>query len=341
MHEFIGLESLFVFLVLSLYMFSSAYLPLVKVKIIHQTGIAVLLGLLSGLIVKLSTNQAVQFDEGPFFYFILPPIVFSAGYNMKRKRFFKNIGYITSFGLIGTVLSFVVNTYMAYAFSEAAQLGLPDREIMVLGAALSATDTVAGLTIVSDKEAPRLHSILFGEGVVNDAVAIILFKSIMESKAVSLFDESALTFTWEVLSNCVLSCLLGLGFGVCSALMFKVCDALANNSIHEISLLFFLANIAYITAEFLGLSGVITLLICAIVMAHYTWYNLSSKAKTGSAQSFQLVGEISESIVFVYLGLCTFGFLPDHWSLGLVFFMVFAVLLSRSVGVLLLSGLLK
>ena len=30
MHEFIGLESLFVFLVLSLYMFSATYLPQVK-----------------------------------------------------------------------------------------------------------------------------------------------------------------------------------------------------------------------------------------------------------------------------------------------------------------------
>jgi len=341
MHEFIGLESLFVFLVLSLYMFSAAYLPQVKVKVIHQTGIAVLLGLLAGLVVKVATNQAVQFDEGPFFYFILPPIVFSAGYNMKRKRFFKNIGYIASFGLIGTVLAFVVNTYMAYAYNEASGLGLSDREVLVLGAALSATDTVAGLTIVSEKEAPKLHSVLFGEGVVNDAVAIILFKSIMESKTVSLFDASALSFTVEVLENCVLSCALGLAFGVGSALIFKVCEALSSNSIHEISLLFFMANIAYITAEFLGLSGVIALLICAIVMAHYTWYNLSSKAKSGSAQSFQLVGEICESVVFVYLGLCTFGFLPNHWSLGLVFYMVFAVLLSRAVGILLLSGLLK
>ena len=131
---------------------------------IHQTEIAVLLGLLAGLVVKVATNQAVQFDEGPFFYFILPPIVFSAGYNMKRKRFFKNIGYIASFGLIGTVLAFVVNTYMAYAYNEASGLGLSDREVLVLGAALSATDTVAGLTIVSEKEAPKLHSVLFGAG---------------------------------------------------------------------------------------------------------------------------------------------------------------------------------
>ena len=310
-------------------------------KVIHQTGIAVLLGLLGGLIVKLATTQAVQFDEGPFFYFIRPPIVFAAGYNMKRKRFFKNIGYIALFGILGTVLSFTLNTYLAYAFNESATLGLSDREVLILGAALSATDTVAGLTIISEKEAPKLNSVLFGEGVVNDAVAIILFKSIMQADEVSLFDSSAIGFTINVMENCALSCLLGLGFGVLSAFLFKWCEALANNSIHEISLLFFLANIAYITAEFLALSGVISLLICAIVMAHYTWYNLSSKAKSGSSQSFQLVGEISESFVFVYLGLSTFSFLPSHWSLGFIFYMVFAVLISRSVGILALSGVCK
>jgi len=42
----------------------------------------------------------------------------------------------------------------------------------------SATDTVAALTIVKEKVFPTLNSILFGEGVVNDAISILLFRAV-------------------------------------------------------------------------------------------------------------------------------------------------------------------
>jgi NhaP-type Na+/H+ or K+/H+ antiporter len=45
----------------------------------------------------------------------------------------------------------------------------------LLASVLCATDTVAALTIVKEKRFPTLNSILFGEGVVNDAVAFLLF----------------------------------------------------------------------------------------------------------------------------------------------------------------------
>ena len=48
-------------------------------------------------------------------------------------------------------------------------------EILLFSAVISATDTVAALTFVSETEETKLYSILFGEGVVNDAVCIVLY----------------------------------------------------------------------------------------------------------------------------------------------------------------------
>ena len=52
------------------------------------------------------------------------------------------------------------------------QLGL----LVKYSATISATDSVAALTLINPGVYPKLFSIIFGEGMVNDAVAIILFK---------------------------------------------------------------------------------------------------------------------------------------------------------------------
>ena len=43
---------------------------------------------------------------------------------------------------------------------------------------LCSTDVIAAISMVKYEEQPTLFSLLFGEGIVNDAVAIILFNTV-------------------------------------------------------------------------------------------------------------------------------------------------------------------
>jgi hypothetical protein len=101
----------YAFLVLAvlllIYVYSSAYIHAWKINFIHQTGIALLLGVFAGWIFWLN-GVTVHFDDKIFFYGILPPIIFAAGYNMKRRRFFRNLGYIGLYGIVGTIISFLI-----------------------------------------------------------------------------------------------------------------------------------------------------------------------------------------------------------------------------------------
>jgi len=41
---------------------------------------------------------------------------------------------------------------------------------------MSGNDTVAGVNLIKEEYYPKLNSIIFGEGIVNDAIIIVLFR---------------------------------------------------------------------------------------------------------------------------------------------------------------------
>ena len=75
----------------------------------HETGVVILISLTVGYILHLcGDNIATQFSPVVLFDFGLPFILYSAGYNMRRRRFFDDINNITMFGILSTVVCFIV-----------------------------------------------------------------------------------------------------------------------------------------------------------------------------------------------------------------------------------------
>ena len=52
--------------------------------------------------------QVARFDEQFFFFVLLPPIIFEAGYNMRRRKFFQNIGAICLLAFAPTLSAVVI-----------------------------------------------------------------------------------------------------------------------------------------------------------------------------------------------------------------------------------------
>lgn len=354
-----ALESIFGMLLMILYFFASVYIPLLNVpltqlKLVHQTGIAVILGFLSGLILnKVTSTQTtgnyVSFDESLFFYYLLPPIIFAEGFNMKRQRFFQNAGYVSLFGILGTIICFLVNAICAFYLSSwgvikdidhnSVQFTLKD--VVLFGSVLSASDTVAAISVISEEEAPVLRGILLGEGVVNDAVAIILFQSAMRLD-MATFDVSMLgLYVLDIAYICLTSVLIGLLFGLLSAAMTRKFREFNKHPPYEVALLFFLAYVGYMVSVILDISGVISILTTAIMMGHYTWYNLSHEAREVSRTVFHIVGHVIEAFIFVYMGLTSYEYYT-HFA-GYLFMLEYSlvVMFARFAGIVIFPGLLK
>jgi NhaP-type Na+/H+ or K+/H+ antiporter len=79
---------------------------------------------------------------------------------------------------------------------------------------------------------------------------------------------------------------IGIILAMLSSLTFKAFRFLTVNPVIECNLVFCFGYLSYGAAEFLNCSGIISLLTCGILMAHYTWYNLSTQSKSVTSVAF-------------------------------------------------------
>jgi NhaP-type Na+/H+ or K+/H+ antiporter len=106
----------FFFILLILYVVLGGLMEHKHVRFGHETGVALLAGLIISFFLHFfaGTNADVEFDNTVFFYVCLPPIIFASGFNMRRRRFFANIGYILFFGVLGTIFTFLIFALCTY-----------------------------------------------------------------------------------------------------------------------------------------------------------------------------------------------------------------------------------
>jgi NhaP-type Na+/H+ and K+/H+ antiporters len=266
-----------------------------------------------------SHNYKFEFDYEIFFTAILPPIIFAAGYTLKKREFFDNFRYIVVFGVLGTLLAFSVISSSAYLLSrfdslldESEKLSVSD--CMLLACILSSTDTVAALTLVKADQFPKLNSILFGEGIVNDAVSILLFRTIKtfflkgdaeEGHAAGFSFGMVLSMSWDFIVLSFFSLLIGISLGLLLSLVFKNIQAFSEKPKLETCMVLLTGYMSYLIAEYFHFSGIISMFSCGLVMSHYTMQNLSEESQKGTVLIFDAFGYLAETFVFIYLGTIT------------------------------------
>ncbi|KAK2160311.1 hypothetical protein LSH36_136g04037 [Paralvinella palmiformis] len=273
-------------------------------------------------------EEKATFDPEVFFNVLLPPIIFNAGYSMKRKHFFKNFGAIITYAFLGTTISCAAVgaiTYGVMLLKPSMEMGATD--CLLFGALISATDPVTILAIFSDLNADvDLYALVFGESVLNDAVAIVLSESIEHYQSSKEgFDGFAVlkavgNFAKVFFGAFALGSAMGCGTAIVS-LMFStsdvqywllICDltkftAIREHPLLETSLFFLMSYGTFLAAEAADLTGkyflhlvftsvhrswlgIVAVLFCGICQAHYTYNNLSEESKARTKELGIIIG---------------------------------------------------
>jgi monovalent cation:H+ antiporter, CPA1 family len=249
---------------------------------------------LAGLIIANFLPKSVGLDSALIFNLFLPILLFEAAINTDISRLRSTIRPIALLAGPGVAIAAGVTAVIL-------KLGLSLDWIpaLVLGTILAITDTVSVIAVFKEVAVPsRLITIVEGESLFNDGVALVLFNLI-------LLSATRGDVTWsEGLQNLVTviagGSLLGLGLGYLGAELF----ARTEDNLSSILLTVALALGTFQMGHWLGLSGVVAVVIAGLMVGNVGLSRRVSASNRVTLYSFwEYAGFGVNTFIFLLIGV--------------------------------------
>jgi monovalent cation/hydrogen antiporter len=223
---------------------------------------------------------------------VLPPLIYSASVAMSWREFKYNLRPIMLLAV-----GCVIFTAAAVAAAVHYLIGLPWQIGFLLGAIVAPTDAVAPLAVARKLNIPRrILVVLEGEGLANDATALILYRFAVIAITSGGFSLSKATGEFGAIVAGEIIFGVAVGWLTLRARRFA-CDPQI-----EITLSLLTPYIAYWIPEHFGGSGVIATVTCGL----YTSWNgpllISSATRLQGIFFWDLVIYLIEGLLFLLTG---------------------------------------
>ena len=224
----------------------------------------------------------------------LPPLLYTAGVNMSWRGFNMNLRAI-----LLLAVGLVIFTTVAVAGVAHYLLGLPLAVGFVLGAIVSPPDAVAPMAIARRFALPRrVLTILEGEGLVNDATALILFsfaiEAVMQGRAFS---------AWTAAGEFLLIAAGEIAWGLFMGWGALTLRRWAAEPRVEMVFALLTPFAAFWVPESLGGSGVLATVVCGLFVSWNGPRFISPATRLQGFFVWDLVIYLVEGVVFLLTGL--------------------------------------
>jgi len=234
---------------------------------------------------------------------LIPPLLFEGGLRLPPRHLKTYWGLIGLLAIPGALL-----TALAIGWIVSVLFHVDLRSALLLGAIISATDPVSVQALLREAQLDlRLGTVLNGEAVLNDGVAIILFTIVGAGATVGLFD-AALRFLW----------LLGGGVAIGGIVAAATAYALEQTRRPLVEVLgSLIASLgALIVAGSLGASGVIAVVAAGVVFAGYGTRHLTDAGRETVNTIWDMIAFLANSVLFLLIGIdVPVGLLGRYWPL--------------------------
>jgi monovalent cation/hydrogen antiporter len=224
---------------------------------------------------------------------VLPPILYSAAVNVPVvdfRRDFRTIGALSV--LLVVVSAFGTGLLIWWLLPE---IGFA--AALALGAVISPPDAVAATSIGKRLGLPpRLVTILEGEGLVNDATALVLLRTAVVAVTASVTFAGALgDFAFAV----VVGVLVGFAVGLVSV---WVRSRIQGQPVLTTAISFVVPFLAFIPAEELHASGVISVVVAGLITGHLSARKFTAHDRISERTNWRTIQLILENGVFLLMG---------------------------------------
>lgn len=267
-----------------------------------RTGIAapILLLLLGAAAALIPGMPEIEVEPELVLMIILPPLLYSSAVRMPVSDFRRNIAPISVLAFVlvavsAAVIGFVVNR-MAPGIGIAA--------CVALGAIVSPTDAVATSIVRHAGVSRRVVTVLEGEGLINDASALVILGSAVGAMASQIsFGNVILDFLLAVVVAVLVGWLIG---HLMIWIRAKIQDPTADTMLSLAT-----PFLAFLPAEYLHGSGLVAAVAAGLVASHHGPRVLTPTQRMSSRNTWSAVMLVLESAVFLLMGLELTAILED------------------------------
>ena len=224
----------------------------------------------------------------------LPPLLFGAAVGTPLRDLRQNLFPIARLS-IGLVL---VTTAVVAIVAQAAIPSLGWAAAFALGAIVAPTDALAATTVFRRLGMPRIVvTLIEGEGLLNDATALIAYRAALMAVASGSFILS------QALGSFVVAAVGGVVIGVVVGRVAGEILRRLDDPPVEVAISLVIPFAAYLPADWLNLSGVLAAVAAGLVIGRRLGTILTPSSRVLWLSTWKMVGFILNGFVFVLIGL--------------------------------------
>ena len=233
-----------------------------------------------------------------FLFLFLPPLLFSDGWRMPKREFWRLRGPILTLA-VGLVLFTVVG---AGYFIHWLLPAIPLPVAFALAAVLSPTDAVAVSAIAQNRlPAPLMH-MLQGEALMNDATGLVTFKFALAAAITGVFSlaNASVTFLLEACGGLAIG--VALSWVVGRMRSWMITRGWDDPATHVVFMLL-LPFAAYVLAERLGASGILSAVAAGMMQSWLDLLPRQTSTRLLNRSVWSLLEFAFNGLIFLLLGL--------------------------------------
>ena len=230
----------------------------------------------AGYLLTFFPHHDMSFNPEWFLRIMVPPIVFEAALSIDKQSFNRHVVPILLYAVVGTLMATGVTAIVVHegsTYLHGLCETIPYPEALAFGALISSIDPIAVLSVLSNMgmtDLDTIYVVIFGESLLNDGVAIVLFETLVHflDDNMEVDKHAIMAASIHFLVVFIGSLLIGVASGLCCTVYYWVMHG-CQTPLVEVLMFCCWALLPYYVCDGIEWSGIVAVVAAGFIMDMY------------------------------------------------------------------------